>query len=50
METVTNFIFLGSEITADGECSTSFVVQVSQPYMNTAKTIALITWTFVSTF
>ena len=29
-------------------CSTFFIVQLSQPYMTTGKTIALTRWTFVS--
>ena len=29
-------------------CQTFFMVQLSYPYMNTGKTIALIRWTFVS--
>ena len=36
METVTDFIFLAF-----------FIVQLSQPYMTTRKTIALTRWTFV---
>ena len=30
------------------QCSSFFTVQLSHPYMNTGKTIALIIWTFVS--
>ena len=29
------------------QCSTFFIVQLSHPYMNTGKTIALTRWTFV---
>ena len=29
-------------------CSAFFIVQLSHPYVTTGKTIALITWTFVS--
>ena len=30
------------------QCSAFFIVQLSYPYMTTAKTIALIRWTFIS--
>ena len=30
------------------QCSVSFIVQLSRPYMTTGKTIALTRWTFVS--
>ena len=30
------------------QCSASFMVQLSHPYMTTGKTIALTTWTFVN--
>ena len=80
MDTVTDFIFLGSKITADGDCSheikrrlllgrkvmlknllqhhslkasilwclTFFMVQHSDPYISTGKTIVLTIQTFVS--
>ena len=58
METMRDFIFWGSKITADGDCSPEIkrrlllgrkvIVQLSHPYMTTGKTIALTRWTFVN--
>ena len=47
METVTDFIFLGSKITADGDCSHEIKIQLSHPYMTTRKIIALTKQIFV---
>ena len=43
METVTDFIFLGSKITADGDC----IHQIIRHFLLGRKAITLTKWTFV---